>query len=133
MLIFMAILTPIEGAPGVFRGCKWFDIGADQLGQRLLILPLVGAAVFARGESVTLSTLPHSVFALGMLVQKRWARRPGPFVATADVLAVRNVDTQDKSLSRALFSQMASVIIAAGIQSLPDAPRLYKGIVRCAA
>jgi len=118
----MVILTPIERAPGVFRGLKRFDIGADQLGQRLLILPLVGAAGFARGESVTLFPLPHSLFALGMLVQKRWARWPGPIVATAEVLVVGNVATQDQSLSRALFSQIASVIIAARIQSLPGRP-----------
>ena len=117
ILIFIVILTPIQRAPGVFQVFERYNIGADQLGQRLLILPLVGAVVFARGESVTLLTLPHGLFALGMLVQKRWARWPGPIAAAAGVLVVRNVVMQDESLSRALFSQIASVLIATRIQS----------------
>ena len=47
MRIFIAGVALVHGVLGVFRAFKWFSIGADQFGQGLLILPLVGAvAIF---------------------------------------------------------------------------------------
>ena len=49
MLIFIAILAFVQAALGVFRAFQWFDVGADLLGQGLLLLPFVGVIAFARG------------------------------------------------------------------------------------
>ena len=52
MLIFIAVLALVQGVLGVFRAFEWFNVGADLLGQGLLILPLVGVVAFARGGLV---------------------------------------------------------------------------------
>jgi hypothetical protein len=39
----------VQGGFGVLRAFEWFNIGADLLGQGLLILPLVGVVAFGSG------------------------------------------------------------------------------------
>jgi hypothetical protein len=49
MPIFIAVVALVHGVLCVFRAFDWFSIGADQFGQGLLILPLVGAVAIFRG------------------------------------------------------------------------------------
>jgi hypothetical protein len=52
MPIFIAVLALVQGVLGALRAFEWFNIGADQFGKGLLILPLVAAVTFARGGLV---------------------------------------------------------------------------------
>jgi hypothetical protein len=117
MLIFIAILALVQSILGVFRAFEWFNIGADQFGQGLLILPLVGAVAFARGGLVIVVAMLYILFAVGMLLQKSWARWLGLSVAAISVLLVLNVVIQGESVSRAGFWLIAPIIIAAYLLS----------------
>jgi len=111
MLIFIAILALIQGVLGVFRAFEWFNIGADLFGQGVLILPLVGAVAFARGGLVIVVAMLYILFAVGMLLQKSWARWLGLIVAAINVLLVINVVIQGESVSRALFWLIVPVVV----------------------
>ena len=111
MLIFIAILALIQGVLGVFRAFEWFNVGANLLGQGLLILPLVGVVAFARGGLVIVVAMLYILFAVGMLLQKSWARWLGLIVAAINVLLVINVVIQGESVSRALFWLIVPVVV----------------------
>ncbi|MGH7844741.1 MAG: hypothetical protein ACREQW_06190 [Candidatus Binatia bacterium] len=117
MPIFIAILALVQGVLGVFRAFEWFNIGADQFGQGLLILPLFGAVAFARGGLVIVLATLYLLFAVGLLLQKSWARWLGLSVAAISVLLVINVIIQGESVSRAGFWLIAPIIIAAFLLS----------------
>ena len=112
MLIFIAILALVQGVLGVFRAFEWFNIGADQFGQGVLILPLVGAVAFARGGLVIVLAMLYALFAVGMLLQKSWALWLGLSVAAINILLVLNVVIQGESVSRAAFWLIVPIVIA---------------------
>src|SRR5688572_28713548 len=112
MPIVIAVVALVHGVLGVFRAFEWFHIGADQFGQGLLILPLVGAVAFARGGLVIVLAMLYVLFAAGMLLQKSWARWLGLSVAAISVLLVINVVIQGESVLRAGFWLIAPIIIA---------------------
>jgi hypothetical protein len=93
----------VQGVLGVFRAFEWFNVGADLLGQGLLILPLVGVVAFGRGGLVIVLATLYMLFAAGMLLQKSWAWWLGLIVAAINVLLVVNVVIQGESVSRAAF------------------------------
>jgi hypothetical protein len=117
MLIFIAVLALVQGGLGVLRAFEWFNIGADQFGKGLLILPLVGAVAFARGGLVIVMAILYLLFAVGMLLQKSWARWLGLSLAAINILLVLNVVIQGEPFSRAAFWLIAPIVIAAYLLS----------------
>jgi len=112
MLIFIAILALVQTALGVFRAFQWFDVGADLLGQGLLLLPFVGVIAFARGALVISVAMLYLLFAVGLLLQKSWAWWLGLSVAAISVLLVLNIVILGEPVSRAAFWLIAPIIIA---------------------
>jgi len=127
MLIFIAILALVQGVLGVFRAFEKINIGADQFGQGVLILPLVVAVAFARGGLVIVMAILYLLFAVGMLLQKSWALWLGLSVAAISVLLVLNVLMLGESVSRAGFWLIAPIIIAAYLLS-PSARAAVKQV-----
>ena len=119
MPIFIAVLALVQGVLGALRAFEWFNIGADQFGKGLLILPLVAAVTFARGGLVIIMATLYLLFAAGMLLQKSWARWLGLIVAAINILLVINVVIQGESVSRAGFWLIGPIIIAAYLLSPP--------------
>lgn len=117
MLIFIAILALVQGVLGVFRAFEWFNVGADLLGQGLLILPLAGVVTFGRGGLVIVLATLYLAFAVGMLLQKSWAWWLGLSVAAISVLLVLNVLILGESVSRAAFWLIVPIVIAAYLLS----------------
>ena len=117
MVIFIAILALIQGVLGVFRAFEWFNVGADLLGQGLLILPLAGVVTFGRGGLVIVLATLYLAFAVGMLLQKSWAWWLGLSVAAISVLLVLNVLILGESVSRAAFWLIVPIVIAAYLLS----------------
>jgi len=117
MLIFIAILALIQGVLGVLRAFEWFNVGAELLGQGLLILPLVGVVAFARGGLVIVLAMLYALFAVGLLLQKSWGWWLGLIVSAINVLLVINVVIQGESVSRAVFWLIAPIIVAAYLVS----------------
>ena len=117
MLIFVALLALVQGVLGVFRAFEWFNIGADQFGQGVLILPLVGAVAFVRGGLVVVLAMLYALFAIGMLLQKSWAWWLGLILAAISVLLVLNVLILGESVARSGFWLIAPVVIAAYLLS----------------
>ena len=128
MLIFIAILALVQGVLGVFRAFEWFNIGADLLGQGLLILPLVGIVAIGRGGLVIVLATLYLLFAAGMLMQRSWAWWLGLIVAAINVLLVINVVIlgEGESVSRAGFWLIAPIIIAAYLLSPPGRAALRR-------
>jgi uncharacterized membrane protein (DUF2068 family) len=106
-----------RGGFGVLRAFEWFNIGADLLGQGLLILPLVGVVAFGRGGLVIVLATLYVLFAVGMLLQKSWARWLGLTVAAINILLVLNVVIQAEPVSRAAFWLIVPIVIAAYLLS----------------
>jgi hypothetical protein len=117
MLIFIAVLALVQGGLGVLRAFEWFSIGADMLGQGLLILPLVGVVAFGRGGLVIVMAILYLLFAVGMVMQKSWVRWLGLTVAAINILLVLNVVIQGEPFSRAVFWLIVPIIIAAYLLS----------------
>ena len=117
MLIFIAILALVQGVLGVFRAFEWFNVGADLLGQGLLILPLAGVVTFGRGGAVIVLAMLYLLFAVGMLMKKSWAWTLGLVVAAISVLLVLNVLILGESVSRTAFWLIVPIVIAAYLLS----------------
>lgn len=101
----------------MFRAFQWFDVGADLLGQGLLLLPFVGVIAFARGALVISVAMLYALFAVGLLLQTSWVWWLGLSVAAISVLLVLNAVIQGESVSRAGFWLIAPIIIAAYLLS----------------
>ena len=113
MLIFIAILALVQGVLGVFRAFEWFNIGADLLGQGLLILPLVGVVAFGRGGLVIVLATLYMLFAAGILLQRSWAWWLGLILSATSIWLVLNVVILGESVTRAAFWLIAPIVIAA--------------------
>ena len=125
MAIFIAILAFGQATLGVLRALQWFDVGADLLGQGIILLPFVGMIAFALGALVSVLAMLYLLFAVGMLLQKSWAWWLGLIVSAINVLLVVNVVIQSESGSRAGFGLIAPIIIIAYLLSPPGrAPRM---------
>jgi hypothetical protein len=110
-------LALVQATLGVFRAFQWFDVGADLLGQGLLLLPFVGVIAFARGALVISVAMLYALFAVGLLLQTSWVWWLGLSVAAISVLLVLNAVIQGESVSRAGFWLIAPIIIAAYLLS----------------
>ena len=125
MMIFIGILAFGQATLGVLRALQWFDVGADLLGQGIILLPFVGMIAFAFGMLVSVLAMLYLLFAMGMLLQKSWAWWLGLIVSAINVLLVVNVVIQSESGSRAGFGLIAPIIIIAYLLSPPGrAPRM---------
>src|SRR5688572_14010966 len=111
MPIFIAILAFGQATLGVLRALQWFDVGADLLGQGIILLPFVGVIAFALGAVVSVLATLYLLFAVGMLLQKSWAWWLGLIVSAINVLLVVSVVMQSESASRAGFGLIAPIII----------------------
>ena len=119
MPIFIAILAFGQAALGVLRALQWFDVGADLLGQGIILLPFIGVIAFAGGALVLSVAMLYLLFAVGMLLQKSWAWWLGFIVSAINVLLVINVVIQSESASRAGIWLIAPIIITAYLLSPP--------------
>ena len=119
MAIFIAILAFGQATLGVLRALQWFDVGADLLGEGIILLPVVGMIAIALGALVSGLAMLYLLFAVGMLLQKSWAWWLGLIVSAINVLLVVNVVIQSESGSRAGFGLIAPIIIIAYLLSPP--------------
>ena len=117
MLIFIAILALVQGVLGVFRAFEWFNVGADLLGQGLLILPLAGVVTFGRGGLVIVLATLYLAVCRRHAPEKSWAWSLGLVVAAISVLLVLNVLILGESVSRAAFWLIVPIVIAAYLLS----------------
>ena len=116
----IAMLALVQSSLGVLRAFHWFDTGSDLLGQGLLILPMIGLVVFARGALVLGIALLYVVFAVGMFASKDWARPLGIALVVVNLLFVLSVLIQGESLARAVFWIIVLVIILWCLLSLTE-------------
>lgn len=110
-LTVVAVLALVQGVAGVLRALQWFDVGSDLMGQGLLLLPLIGLVAIGRGVLVAVLALLLLVFACGALLQRRWARWLGIFLAIVNLLLVLSVATQGESPVRALVWAIVPVVM----------------------
>lgn len=99
----IAILAFVQGVLGVLRAFHWFDIGSDMIGQGLVLLPVLGMVVFAKGMLIAAIALLYVAFAFGLFTGRDWARPLGLIAVVVNVLLVLSVLIQGEFLARALF------------------------------
>ena len=87
-LILIAVLAIMQGIFGILRAFEWFRIGRELSMQGVLRLPLLGGVAFTRGKLVLVIALFYILFALGALLQQRWAWELGLGVSLVTGLAV---------------------------------------------
>lgn len=107
----IALLALAQAAFGVFRALGWFRIGSDLMGQGLLILPIIGMVVYARGALVAGIALLYGFFAWGLFTGRAWARPVGITVAVVNLLLALSVLIQGEFLARELLWLIVPVIL----------------------
>jgi hypothetical protein len=90
----IAFLAVVQGLAGILRAINWLQTGVDLFGEGLLLLPLVGAVAILRGLFVSVVALLYVLFAIGALLEKRWARWVGLTAAIVNLLLVLNAVIQ---------------------------------------
>jgi hypothetical protein len=120
----IAALALIQSLLGVGRALHWFNAGSDLLGQGLLILPLMGIIVFARGALVIGIAVLYIVFGWGIFTRKNWARSLGISLAVVNLLLLLSVVIQGEPLARAVFWAIVPVIILWYLLSPAEDPAL---------
>ena len=72
-LIVVAALAIMQGIFGILRAFEFFRMGINLSMQGILLLPILGAAVFTWGKLVLVLAFCYILFALGTLLHQRWA------------------------------------------------------------
>src|SRR5262245_21760890 len=113
LMIFVALVALAQAVFALCRAFRWFEAGADLLGQGIILLPVVGLVAIAWGASVISIALVYVLFALGLLWHKHWARWVGFAVAAVNLLLVFSLLIQGEAVSRSMFWLIAPVTIMA--------------------
>jgi len=122
----IGVLAVVQSGAGILRALQWFDIGSDLMGQGVMLLPLAGMLVYGRGVIVVLLALAFLVFAVGVFLQRTWARSLGIGVAVVNLLLLLLVLVQGESLGRVISAAVIPGIIVwylfapAGREALPS-------------
>ena len=116
----IALLALAQAAFGVFRALGWFRIGSDLMGQGLLILPIIGMVVYARGALVAGIALLYVLFAFGLFKGRDWARPVGWVAATMNLLLALSVLIQGEFIAQLLLGVIVPVIIVWYLLAHPE-------------
>ena len=117
----IAVLALVQAAFGVLRALGWFEIGSDLMGRGVLLLPIVGVMVFARGALIAGIALLFAFFAWGTVQGRPWARRVGLIAAAVNLLLVLSVLIQGESIMRGLLWCIVPVIVVGYLLAQPSA------------
>lgn len=73
LLSIVALLAIAQGVLGALRALELVSLGTDVAGRGVLLLPLVGSLIIARGVVVAALAAVYAVFAWGAFYRKAWA------------------------------------------------------------
>jgi hypothetical protein len=72
-LILIAVLATMQGIFGILRAFEYFRMGIDLRMQRIPFLPMLGGVAATWGKMMFVIALGYILFALGALLNQRWA------------------------------------------------------------
>jgi hypothetical protein len=107
----MGVLGLVQGVLGVLRALQWFRVGSDLSHTGVILLPILGAAAFARGVFAGLIAVLYVLFAWGAFAGRPWARGVGLAACVVNVVAVLGVLFSGADPLAALVWLIAPVII----------------------
>ena len=87
-LILIAALAIMQGIFGILRAFEFFRMGIYLSMRGILLLPVLGAVAFTWGKLVLVMALCYILFALGALLNQRWAWGLGMGVSLVTGLVV---------------------------------------------
>jgi hypothetical protein len=87
-LILIAALAIMQGIFGILRAFEFFRVGIYLSMRGILLLPVLGAIAFTWGKLVLVMALCYILFALGALLNQRWAWGLGMGVSLVTGLVV---------------------------------------------
>jgi hypothetical protein len=87
-LLVVALLAIVQGVLGLLRALDLVRVGADVVGRGVLLLPLIGSFIIARGVLIAGIALLYGMFAWGALRHAPWARPIGVVAALLNGLLV---------------------------------------------
>ena len=109
----MGVLGLVQGVLGVLRALQWFRVGSDLSQTGVILLPILGAAAFARGAFAGLIAVLYVLFAFGAFAGRSWARGVGLTACAVNVVAVLGVLLSGADSAAALVWLVIPVIIGA--------------------
>jgi cbb3-type cytochrome oxidase subunit 3 len=86
--ILIAALAIMQGIFGILRAFEFFRMGIYLSMRGILLLPVLGAVAFTWGKLVLVMALCYIMFALGELLNQRWAWGLGMGVSLVTGLVV---------------------------------------------
>jgi hypothetical protein len=113
----MGVLGLAQGVLGVLRALQWFRVGSDLSHTGVLLMPILGAAAFARGVFAGVIALLYVLFAWGAFAGRGWAWGVGLVACAVNVVAVLAVLLSGAELWSALVWAIAPVVIGAYLLS----------------
>ena len=110
-VVLIAVLALAQGVFGVLRALEWVQIGSDLSHRGVLLLPIIGAMVFARAALVAVLAVLYGLVAFGLLARRGWARPLGLTVALVNLALVAPVLFAGETPGRALLVAIVPVIL----------------------
>jgi hypothetical protein len=107
----IAVLALLQAASGIVRSVGWFEIGSDLVGRGVLLLPILGGMVMARGALIAGIALLYILFAWGTWNRRPWAYTFGLVAAVVNLLLGLSVLIQGEIIVRALIWCIVPVLI----------------------
>jgi len=116
----IAVLALAQAALGVLRALGWFQIGSDLMGRGVMLLPIIGVMVLARGALIAGIALLYASFAWGSLQGRPWARRVGLIAAAVNLLLALSVLIQGEFIMGALLWCIVPAIVVCYLLAQPS-------------
>ena len=107
----VAVLALAQGVFGVFRALEWVQIGSDISRRGVLLLPIIGATVFARAALVAVLAVLYGLVAWGLVARRGWSRPLGLTVALVNLALAAPVLFAGETPGRALLVAIMPVIL----------------------
>jgi hypothetical protein len=109
----VGVLGLVQGVLGVLRALQWFRVGSDLSHTGVILLPILGAAAFARGVFAGVTALLYVLFAWGAFTGRSWAWGVGLAACVVNGVAVLAVLLSGADPPAALVWAIAPVLIGA--------------------
>jgi hypothetical protein len=110
-LILVAVLAIMQGIFGILRAFAWIRVGIDLSMQSILFLPILGAVAFTWGKLMLVIALCYILFALGALLNQRWAWGLGLGVSLVTGLVVLSLMLKGAADSWSLLWLIVPVVL----------------------
>ena len=110
-LMAIVLLALLQALAHLLWASQWFRAGSETIGQGVLLIPLVGVALFLRGTFATIVATLYVLFAAGAFAGGRPAWSAGMLATVLNVLGLLVLAAAGEPASQILLRGAAAVVI----------------------